>query len=508
MEKRRFHFFESNFSRIFLILMLLSTASLIGYGFKFVHIHEVNIILVYLMGVLLTAWITQGYFYGIFMSIISTLVFNYLFTEPFFTFSVNDPSYLITFAFMTFTSLMTSMLTTHEKKSAQEALEKEAESLTLFNITNRLTDANNLSEIAKIITRSISEVFNCETGFIIYLEDNIPESFYIQYTYDKVFISREVEYDDRNIHRFEDFREAYYRGEEFYDWPVISHEHNLGIVRIPVTTSKLFSESQRRLLRSIIESTALAMDRYRSNQQQLKLHQESTQERYRGDLLRAISHDIRTPLAGIIGTAEMIKSMSNQADRRFHLSDEIYKNAEWLHALVENILNLTRLQDGRLIINKKFEAIEEVIESALNQISKRYPSREIEVEIPAELVVVPMDVRLIQQVLINLLDNAVKNSQEKSEIRIKVEKDPYDKNIIIRVIDNGIGIAQTDLEKIFELFYTTDSSHSDASYGIGLGLSICKTIILAHGGSIFAKPRKGVKGTEFEIQIPLKMNNE
>ena len=148
----------------------------------------------------------------------------------------------------------------------------------------------------------------------------------------------------------------------------------------------------------MLESTALAMDRLRVMKERIRTREEANQERYRGNLLRAISHDLRTPLAGIMGTSEMIMDMTVKDDARFSLAEGIYKDADWLHSLVENILSLTRLQDGRLTLNKQPEAVEEVIGAAVLTIGKRAPEREIAVQIPDDLLMVPMDARLIGQV--------------------------------------------------------------------------------------------------------------
>lgn len=133
----------------------------------------------------------------------------------------------------------------------------------------------------------------------------------------------------------------------------------------------------------------MAMDRLRVIKERIRSREEATQKRYRGNLLRAISHDLRTPLAGIMGTSEMIMDMTDKSDARYALADGIYKDADWLHALVENILSLTRLQDGRLTLHKEQEPVEEVIGAAVAAMEKRAPEREIAVHIPDEILMVP-----------------------------------------------------------------------------------------------------------------------
>ena len=253
----------------------------------------------------------------------------------------------------------------------------------------------------------------------------------------------------------------------------------------------------------MIECVSLAMDRLRVMQEKIRSQEEANQERYRGNLLRAISHDLRTPLAGIMGTSEMIMDMSEQNEPRYELAQGIYKDADWLRGLVENILSLTRLQDGRLTLHKQMEPVEEVIGAALNVIAKRAPEREITVDIPDEIVMVPMDVGLIEQVLTNLLDNAIKHTQVQDEIIVAFRKDEQSGQAVFTVSDHGTGISEEDLPKIFEMFYTTKGSGPDARRGIGLGLAICESIIRAHGGTITASNQKTGTGAVFEFTLPL-----
>ena len=169
------------------------------------------------------------------------------------------------------------------------------------------------------------------------------------------------------------------------------------------------------------------------------------------------------------------------------MAQGIWDDADWLRSLVENILNLTRLEDGRLVLQKQPEAVEEIIANALEHIAKRAPEREIGVDIPEDLLLVPMDARLIVQVLVNLLDNAIKHTAPEREIRIAVQRDGTD--AVFCVADRGDGISPEDLPYIFRTFYTSRHNRADAKRGIGLGLAICDAIVKAHGGTIRAENR-------------------
>jgi two-component system sensor histidine kinase KdpD len=485
---------------------LLIAASAVGYLFRAMGLPETDIAIVYLLAVLLTARFTDGYVFGFLASVIAAFAFNYFFTEPYFSLYVNAPSYIITLIIMTVTALVTSALTTHAKQNAIKAREKEAETKALYTLTNSLTGASDIHSIAEIATATISELLDSHAGCLCLDENGKPEPTFIQQVSPGKQIRRESPDADALMQRIERLQTDYDIGEEFDDWPVYGRETMLGIIRIPKEAARLMNGSQTRMLRAMIESTALAMDRLRVTQQRLKSNEEMAQERYRGNLLRAISHDLRTPLSGIMGTSEMLLNITAGEDRRYSLIEDIHKDANWLHALVEDILSLTRLQDGKLALNKQEEAAEEVVGAAVRHILRHSPEHEIAVNVPDELLLVPMDAKLIGQVLINLLDNAIKHTPPQGEIGVSVTKDIEKNCAVFSVCDNGEGIAASDLPNIFQMFYTSRVRHSDAQLGIGLGLAICDAAVKAHGGSITARNRTDGPGAEVSFTLPLEVN--
>ena len=166
------------------------------------------------------------------------------------------------------------------------------------------------------------------------------------------------------------------------------------------------------------------------------------------------------------------------------------------------------MQDGKLVLNKQKEAAEEVVGVAIRHISRRHPEYEIAVKVPDELLLVPMDARLIGQVLINLLDNAVKHSAPQDEIRVFLTKDGNGDNAVFSVCDSGAGIDPADLPNLFKMFYTSRVKHTDAQPGIGLGLAICDAAVKAHGGSITARNRTDGPGAEFTFTLPLEVSGQ
>ena len=474
-------------------------ASVVGILFKTVGFKETNIVLMYLIGVFLTACVTRGYFWGVLSAVGATFAFNYFFTAPYYSLNVYDPGYMITFACMTLTSLVTTTLTSRVKQNARKARDKEQETLALYQLTSRLTEAKDLEEIAGIIVTAAGNRFLCEAGCLCCDEDGKWKDDFIWRACDGTMTRHEV-LDREGMETFflrtkGDCEES----GEFVDWPINGTNHILGILRLPRQETKLLTEHQKRFLHSLIECASLAMSRIVSVKSQIRSQQEIVQERYRANLLRAISHDLRTPLSGIMGTSEM----TAKEDPRYDMTKGILEDAQWLHSLVENILSLTKLQEGRMVLNKQYEAVEEIIGSAIEKMSKRAGDYEINAHIPPEVLMVPMDGKLILQVLINLLDNAVKHSKPEDEIQIYVEKDEVHHQAIFQVADRGDGIAQEDLPNIFQTFYTSQIKPVDARKGIGLGLPICQSIVRAHGGDIKAANRTDGPGAWFIFTLPL-----
>ena len=481
-------------------LGLVTATTILGSYFMAWDIHETNIVIAYLLSVLLTSRFTKGYLYGLASTVLSFLLFNWFFTEPYYSLKINDPSLIVTVIIMTITALFTSALTTKLRQAAQEAQEKEAESNALYQMTNHLTDAENQDHIASIVVETVSRIFSCKAAFLLYEENGSPALTFLQQCEGGRQVRRELGNPTELRKRMETLHTPCDVGREFCDYPVYGRNNLLAVLRIPTACSQSLSDAQLRLLHSLIENSSLALDRLHSLEQQARSRDEAVQERYRGNLLRAISHDLRTPLSGIMGTSEMLMGMTEREDPRYDMARDIYQDADWLHGLVENILNLTRFQDGRLSLHKEQEPAEEVIGAALNVMEKRIPGRNISVRIPEQLVLVSMDAKLITQVLVNLLDNADRHTPKDKNITVSFHVE--DRLAFFSVADEGCGIPEDALQKVFQMFYTTTHNETSGKRGIGLGLSICQSIVEAHGGHIEARNRPG-GGAEFIFTLPM-----
>ena len=224
---------------------------------------------------------------------------------------------------------------------------------------------------------------------------------------------------------------------------------------------------------------------------QEKLRIETEKEAVRANLLRAMSHDIRTPLTSIVGNTAAIldNEGSFSPEQKRCLLEDVNEDAQWLIRMVENLLSITRMSGGQARIEKDCEAAEEIVAVSVSKFAKRFPNVKVSVEVPDEVLMVPMDATLIEQVLINLMENVVIHAQGATEIELRITKE--DGHALFSVLDNGAGIDPAVLPKLFEeMFPHAGELRGDGRRSMGIGLSVCMSIIRAHGGEMKARNRK------------------
>lgn len=241
---------------------------------------------------------------------------------------------------------------------------------------------------------------------------------------------------------------------------------------------------EKNLTVAILDECGLALEKELTARAKQQIEELAHQETLRANLLRAISHDLRTPLTSISGNAGIL--MENGAvldeEKRRYLYRSIYDDSMWLINLVENLLSLTRMGNGSVSLNIRPELLDEVFHEALSHLDRNAEQHHISVELEDDLLMADMDARLIVQVVINLVNNAIKYTPAGSHISLSaVRAGPF---VQVEVSDDGPGIADSAKQKIFDMFYTADNSRGDGRRGLGLGLSLCRSIITAHGGEI------------------------
>lgn len=457
--------------QIIVVMLLTLLATLLSFLIKHLGFNEVNIVIVYILSVLLASRYTRGFIYGIFTSFIATLSFNFFFTEPVYTFTVYDKSYIFTFIIMLLASLFSSTLTSNLINAKERANDQEKQAQTLYGITSSLAKTRGIKDVIAVSMRCLSSLYECEVICVMTDENKKKLDTIKLLESGEDFIYGELELD-----QLDHFLAPY------YSTPIIIQDNRVCIFCLLNDLADINQES-RYLLESIYMQINIAMEREYLAKEKETAKIETIQERFKNNLLRAISHDLRTPLAVITGASEMLlHSLDKPED--INVAAEIYEDSIWLTRLVENILSLTRIQEGRLNIVTQLEAVEEIIAESIRRVHKYSPNHKISVTIPDDVIFVDMDSKLIVQVLINLLDNAVKHTGPEDEINVNVTLGS-DK-VWFEVSDNGTGIDENDLKRLFNIFDLADSQRTDAKRGIGFGLAICKAIVNMHGGEIYA----------------------
>lgn len=486
-----------------LVLVLTTLLGIVLYYFGFT---DSNIIPVYILGVLLTSLFTREYFCGIIGSLLSVMLFNFFFTEPRLTFHAYDSKYAVTFAIMLAASIITgtlaSKLKSHAKLSAQAAfrtkvlldtnqlLQKAKDNDDIFNIT--------ATQLMKLLNRSVV-MYSGKGGKLSKgaLFSASPDDF------------------DENLFTDEERTAAYWVLENHHRAGATTETHNkakclymairineriYGVVGIHINKKPLDS-FETSILLSILGECALALDNNRNAKEKELAAVLAKNEQLRANLLRAISHDLRTPLTSISGNASNLLSNYDKLDEgtRLQVFTDIFDDSQWLISLVENLLSVTRIEEGRMNFNMSVQPMDEVIDEALKHINRKGVEHNITIECEDGLLLARMDAKLIIQVIINLVDNAIKYTPVGSDIKITSEnKNGY---VSVSVTDNGNGIPDHMKPRIFEMFYTGDNKIADSRRSLGLGLALCKSIIHAHGGDIILTDNKP-NGCIFTFTIP------
>lgn len=490
------------------ILILVAT-TLLSLGLRKINIENQNIIMIYILSVLVISRVTEGYTYGIAASVISVLAFNFFFTEPYFTFDVRHTAYPITFLIMLIVASSTSTLTGRIKTEAILAVRRERRTEVLYEINKKLLAAKGLNHIISITNEYIINLFgrsvifyandpeNEEDGYVMQADNDINES--VLNSADEKAVAHWVFINKKRAGAGTDTL----MGAAAFYMPVISQGNVLAVWGISCAKDKL-DYNTRLFLRMIASQVAMALERQKLSEEQRNMTVESEKEKMRSTLLSSISHDLRTPLSGILGASSAIRENGKSLDEETQdrLISNIQEESQWLIRMVENMLSVTRINEDSSNLEKAPEAAEEIVGEAVSRIKQRFPKREITVHVPDEFLEVPMDGILIMQVLINLLENAIKYSPAGSPIKIRLEKNKNSASF--EVLDRGKGILKEDLPYLLAGYRPPKNNKSpDSVRGMGIGLSICQTIVKAHNGTLEAENRKD-GGTIFRFTLPLK----
>lgn len=430
------------------------------------HIGNQSIIMVFLIGVLFCSVTTASIAYGILASVMSLILFNYFFTEPRFTFVIAATGDLVLLVFFMVTAVVSGMVTTRLQNQMELTMESERTARRLHRLALSFLT---VSGEANIIGEGVSCVRE-NTG----LECQV-------------------------CLRGEETETAF--GMAYQDFDILSSEGSLGTLRV-FTGGRTLSERDRMILSAIATHLGIALYREKLRVEQENIRVAMEREQQRSMLLRSVAHDLRSPLTALYGTGSLLAdrydSLSDRERREMavNMSEEIL----WLINLVENILNMTRINENRLVLHKRREALDDLVSEAAQHTKRLMEGRRFTVQLPEEVVILPTDGKLIVQTIINLLENAVKHTPESAEVCLSASA--KDGMVSISVADTGSGVPDAMKEKIFDRFVMGRSGVADGKRGLGLGLAICRAIVEAHGGKIWVEDNVP-HGARFVFTIPM-----
>lgn len=495
-----------NFLKMLLIIVVTTLMCIL---FRELGFNESNIIMIYILAVLIVATQTSGHLYGITASLVSVLTFNFFFTEPYFSFVANSPEYPVTFIIMLVVAIITSTITARAKREAHISAIKEKRTMFLYEINKCLLKVRNINQVAGAVAENIAKLFERSIIIVTLNQQNElgKEAVYGIKKDPRVMLFSS--YDEKKA-----LEKCFILGVQtgagtevcksastLYT-PIVGQNRTLGVIGIACFDNQALNNEQIKLVEAVSTQISFVIERELLYEKQQQSKMDIERERLRSTLLRSISHDLRTPLTGIMGATGTILDNFLLLDDEIkkELLQNIYEDADWLIHTVENILSMTKIDEGRIEINKNQEAVEEIISETLSRVNYLKKDHVLQVNIPEELLLINVDGALIIQVLMNLIDNAVKYTVEGSIIEIKTW---VDKNkVYFEVADNGNGIPDEILPYIFDRFYSGKNNIEGVKQGTGLGLAICKAIISAHGGTIEAGNRE-FKGAFFKFYIPI-----
>ncbi len=488
-----------NYARTALVVAL---CGLLGWVSHYWRLAEANIVMVLLLGV---AYAAARYGRGpaIVAAIASVLLFDFWFVPPFLTLSVDNAQYLLTFAVMLFIGVVISTLTTRIRDQLLAAQQTERRTSALFRLTRQLSQVAGSDFLTRIAGRQLREIFDGEIVLFVRERDG---SLAVRFGQDTATARNETnvaaahwvaEHDEAAGTGTDTLRDA-----TAFFVPLLGFQRTQGAVGVrPNDPTRLLDPEQRRLLETCASLIALSLER---DQSVLNAHESQLQvqaEQLRNSLLSSMSHDLRTPLAAMAGAASSLlddRSGGDPAARQL-LLQTVVDESHRLARLVDNLLDMTRLESGAVALNRQWHVMEEIVGSALSRLRRELASRPVRVESPADLPLLFLDGMLMEQVFVNLLENALRYTPADSPIEIVLRS--VEQRVEIRFSDYGPGLPSGCESRVFEKFFRGATSTADGRRGVGLGLAICKAIIEAHGGRIRARNRLPC-GAEFRMDLP------
>ncbi len=477
--------------------LLTASITLLSFFLMGFFVRE-NLVMAYLLAVVVSA-ASWGRGPAVLTSLLSVLAFDFFFVPPLWTFSVSDTQYIFTFIALFIVGVVIGQLTARVREQIEAARERELEAETLYNLSREFAAISDLDKILETLVKQVGETFERQVAVLLPDENK---------RLGVRAASAGLAPDENELAvaawSFEHAQPAG-RGTDTLPaakiryLPLKTARGTLGVLGIVALQANVhLSAQQRRMLESFASLAALAIERAQLATAAQNAQVLAATENLQTALLNSISHDLRTPLVSITGALTSLQEDGPALDdaARQALVDNARQEAERLNRIVGNLLDMTRLSSGTLLVKREPAEIQDVIGAALEQLHGRLDDRDVRVNVPANLLIA-LDFGLIVQVLVNLIDNARKYSPRAAPIEINARANRQ--NVEIEIADRGAGIPPQDLEYVFDRFYRVQ--HPNRVGGTGMGLSICKGIVQAHGGAIRAENRAG-GGTVMRFTLP------
>ncbi len=456
-----------------------------------------DIVMLYLLGVVVTA-MRFGYVASLTTAALSVVALDFFFTPPYLSFAVTDKRYYVTFLIMLLVALVISNLMQRIRRSAAAVREREARTARLYAMSRELTIARSIDDIARVACRHLEDTFASSVSLMLLDSTGELALAAPPPSGQGAPVSQSLIEHGRHLLRGDmpSLHGSGPEGEELLG--LRAPRGALGVLVLRCGLARVFENpANRELLEVYGNQIALAVERARLADDAQLAQVDIQRERLRNALLSSVSHDLRTPLAVVKGAVTALIDGTNELSpsRRQEYLETISDEANRLNRLVRNLLNMTSIEAGAIRARKEWQPLEEVVGVALNRLEDPLRGRPMIVDIDPDANLVPFDATLIEQVLLNLVENAIRYTPPDAPLEIRARK--VEGGVEVDLMDRGPGVPPGQEEQIFEKFSRTSSTAG----GMGLGLTICRGILAVHGGRIWCEARAG-GGASFCFFLP------
>ena len=487
-------------------LLCLAISTAVGFAFDWAGFSESNIITIYILGVLVTAVSTSGHLYGAANSLLSALAFNFFFTEPRFTLQADGPSYPVTFLIMLSSSIIASSLASRVKEQARMAAEKSYYTELLLGSSQKLQTIRTECDCLRLTAEQLSRMF--DRPVIYALNDADKELDFRIEPADEHTLLEKLSTEEIGVAKWvqKNNKHAGATTNTLPDskWLFLSVRGTrgvMGIVGVPIAGYVVPDAFEKNLMVALLGECGLSQERIRLEEERNQIALQTQRESLQANLLRAVSHDLRTPLTNINGSVGILmgKDQTLKPEVREQLYTAIDDDTNWLINMTENLLAATQLETDRTKLKTAPELLEDLFQSAVRQLDRRARDHHISVDLEDQTLMASMNAGMIQRVIINMMNNAIQYTPKDSHIILSGtrRKDWVE----ISVSDDGPGIPDEAKKHLFDLFYTAEQGKPDSKRGLGLGLHLCQSIVNAHGGTITVSDH-APSGTTFRFTLP------